>query len=60
MEVRMWDGGEKQQCLFGERPQQVPELKEAVQQEASRLLVTWMRAIAKKKNGEVGDEQDKC
>jgi hypothetical protein len=56
----MWDGGEKQQCLFGERPQQVPELKEAVQQEASRLLVTWMRAIAKKKNGEVGDEQDKC
>ena len=56
----MWDGGEKQQRLFGERPRQAPELKEAVQQEASRLLVVWMRGIAKKKSTEVGDEQDKC
>ena len=56
----MWDGGEKQHRLFGEGPQQVPALKEAVQQEASRLLVAWMRAIAKKKSAEVSNEQDKC
>ncbi len=60
MEVRMWDGREKQQRLFDERPQQVPELKETVQQEVSCLLVAWMRAIVKQKSTELGNhEQDK-
>ena len=55
-----WDGGEKQQRLFDERPQQVPELKETVQQEVSCLLVAWMRAIVKQKSTELGNhEQDK-
>jgi hypothetical protein len=60
MEVRMWDGGKKQQRLFDERPQQVPELKETVQQEVICLLVAWMRAMAKQKSTELGShEQDK-
>jgi hypothetical protein len=60
MEVRMWDGGEKQQRLFDERPQQVPELKETVQQEVSCLLVAWMRAMVRQESTELGNhEQDK-
>ena len=59
MEVRMWDGGEKQQRLFDERPQQVPELKETVQQQVICVLVAWMRAMAKQKSTELGNhEQD--
>jgi hypothetical protein len=60
MEVRMWDGGEKQKRLFDERLQQVPELKETVQQEVICLLVAWMRAMAKQSSTELGNyEQDK-
>jgi len=60
MEVRMWDGGEKQQRLFDERPQQVPELKETVQQEVSCLLVAWMPAMVRQESTELGNhEQDK-
>jgi hypothetical protein len=56
----MWDGGEKQQRLFDERPQQVPELKETVQQEVSCLLVAWMRAMVRQESTELGNhEQDK-
>jgi hypothetical protein len=56
----MWDGGEKQRRLFDERPQQVPELKETVQQEVSCLLVAWMRAMVRQKSTELGNhEQDK-
>ena len=60
MEVRMWDGGEKQQRLFDERPQQVPELKETVKQEVSCLLVAWMRAMVRQESTELGNHgQDK-
>jgi hypothetical protein len=60
MEVRMWDGGERQQRLFDdERRHQVRELNEATQQELTRLLVAWMRAMAKKMNTEASNEQDK-
>jgi hypothetical protein len=56
----MWDGGKKQQRLFDKRPQQVPELKETVQQEVICLLVAWMRAMAKQKSTELSNhEQDK-
>ena len=56
----MWDGGEKQQRLFDERPQQVPELKETVQQEVSCLLVAWMRAMVRQESTELGNHgQDK-
>jgi hypothetical protein len=56
----MWDGGEKQQRLFDEKPQQVPELKETVQQEVSCLLVAWMRAMVRQESTELSNhEQDK-
>ena len=55
----MWQRARRQRTLFddGERLH-VPQLPEEVQQEATRLLVQWMAALAKAIDTEAGDEQD--
>lgn len=55
----MWQRAIRQRKLFDDgEGLHVPQLQEEVQQEATRLLVQWMAALAKAIDGEAGDEQD--
>lgn len=56
----MWQRAMRQRKLFDDgEGLHVPQLQEQVQQEATRLLVQWLAALAKAIDGEAaGDEQD--
>lgn len=55
----MWQRAMRQRKLFDDgEGLHVPQLQEEVQQEATRLLVQWMAALAKAIDAEAGDEQD--
>jgi hypothetical protein len=48
-----------QRALFEDnKPIHSPQLREEVRQEVARLLVQWMKALAKTIGTGVGDEQD--
>jgi hypothetical protein len=58
-ETMMWQRTMRQRELFDDGKRlHVPELQEEVQQEATRLLVQWMAALAKAIDMEAGNEQD--
>ena len=53
----MWQRAMRQRKLFDDgEGVHVPQLQEPVKQEATRLLVQWMAALAKALDGETGDE----
>ena len=55
----MWQRAMRQRKLFDDGEAfQVPQLQEELRQEAMRLLVQWMAALAKALSGEADNEQD--
>ena len=55
----MWQRAMRQRKLFDDGEAfQVPQLQEELRQEATRLLVQWMAALATAISGEADDEQD--
>jgi hypothetical protein len=55
----MWQRAVQQRKLFDDGEAfQVPQLQEELRQEATRLLVQWMAALAESVSGEADDEQD--
>ncbi len=48
----------QKQLFEDNKPIHQPQLQEESRQEATRLLVQWMMALAKAIETEVGDEQD--
>lgn len=55
----MWQRAMRQRKLFDEGEAfPAPQLREEVRQEATRLLVQWMAAVAKAIGEEADDEQD--
>lgn len=51
--------GGQRQLFENDKPPHLPQVQQEVQQEATRLLVQWMEALAKVIGVEVRDEQDK-